>query len=240
MAFELALAPFMFPIAAGYAVLCHYHRQVSRYIPIAIPMNEYSTTSYTVRAEGGALHPRYGVYNEADKLCFTFEGSRLSKGLFNFVRHDHISGERFPVGTVSVGVWSKFHIYQPHGLRLADKLSLSAAGDHKVQHQSDALDSYRIVKISDNCVYQWSKRGKAMERVYNLGQKDSEVHERMATVDILSDDKGYRITLDETKVSVTMALMTSMISFLDHWNTILGIGGVYLPVKHEELPWRRV
>lgn len=237
---ELVLAPVMFPIAAGYAMLCHFHRQVSRYMPSIVSMEGENTITLVVTPNTEKGSSTFDVLDGNNKLQFSFVGSRLSKGMFNFNQYDSDTGELVPIGSVSIGIWSTFDIFRPTFPDTLDELTSMAIGSNNVKHQSDALDNYRVVELSDGNVYQWSKRGKVLERVYNLGQKDSEVRERVATVGILQGNKGYRITLDENKVSTSVALMTSMISYLDQWNTILGVGGIYFPLKHGELPWRRV
>lgn len=237
---ELLLAPVMFPIAAGYATLCHFHRQVSRYIPNIVSMEEDSTTVFHVVPAVEEGPNTYNVYDQAKKLRYSFRGSKFSKGMFNFHQCDPSTEEMIPLGTVSVGVWSSFSIFKPIFSSDLDELTTMAIGKTSVKHQSDALDNYRVIKVAHGNVYQWSKRGKALERVYNLGQKDSEVRERVAHVQLFPNNEGYMITVDDRKVFPPVALMTSMISFLDQWNTLLGVGGLYYPVKHGELPWRRV
>lgn len=238
---ELVLAPLMFPVATGYAVLCHFHRQSSRYTPNIVSMEEGNLSTFAVTVdENGKGKIGYQIFDEDNWLCFAFEGSRASKGMFTLFKYNAETGKRTSAGSVSVGIWSKFHIFKPDETTTLDETTQFALGSNKVRHESDAIDNYRVFELSDSNVYQWSKRGKALERVYNLGQKDSEVRERLAVVGILPGNKGYRITLDKSKISCEVALMTSLISFLDQWNTMLGIGGIYFPVKHGELPWRRV
>lgn len=172
--------------------------------------------------------------------AFRLKVQGYQEACLHFFQYDLKSGDRTPIGSVSAGIWSKFHVFKSEAPFTQNELTQFAVGTNHVNHQSDAIDNYRMFELSDNNVYQWAKRSKTLERVYNLGQKDSEVRERLAVVGILAGNRGYRVTLDTSKVSVAVVLMSSMISFLDQWNTVLGVGGIYFAVKHGELPWRRV
>ncbi|VVT55325.1 uncharacterized protein SAPINGB_P004540 [Magnusiomyces paraingens] len=195
-----------------------------------------------------------------------------------------------PIATISAGIWSTIdfnksanNIGMPHFYQ----------GVNQISHQSDFLDNYRVFELSDGNIYQWTKRGMFLERVYNLGQKDSEIRERcggvmMGNVRRFYESRGqsfngdysgigqasqagqlpipqqqqqqqqqqadffavvggsgtgFSIEIDESKVDREVALMTAMVSFLDHWNTLLGVGGVYYKLKTGgagEVPWRRI
>lgn len=236
---ELALAPIMIPIATGYAMLCHIHRQVSRYMPNVVSMDEANATTFTVLLDDQSNRPRYNVLDGANEVKYVFEGSRLTRGLYNFIRCGPDRNQT-PIGNISVGVWSSFRVFKTRVPDSLHELTQIAIGLNNVKHQADALDNYRMTELIDGSVFQWSKRGKVLERVYNLGQKDSEVRDRLATVSLLPANKGYRITIDNSKMSNDIALMTSMISYLDQWNTMFGVGGIYMPVSYGEMPWRRV
>lgn len=236
---ELALSPVMLPVAAGYAMLCHFHRQASRYIPNIVAMDTENATTYSVVPDTKASCPTFHVMDENKVIFYSFQGTRFSKGTLHFFKHN-ANGEKTLLGTVSVGIWSKFFLAPEVIENTADELTHIALGQTQVKHQSDALDNYRLFELSDNNVYQWSFKGKVLEKVFNLGQKDSEIRERLSKVEVITGGRGYRITLDATKISPSVALMTSMISFLDQWNNMLGIGGIYYPLKKNELPWRRV
>lgn len=236
---ELAIAPIMIPIATGYAMLCHFHRQVSRYVPNVVSMDEDNVTTFTVLLDDQSNRPRYKVLDGANEVRYAFEGSRLTRGLYSFNRYEP-DQKQTPIGNISVGVWSSFRVFKPRFPATVHELTQVAIGLNHVKHQADALDNYRMTELIDGSVFQWSKRGKVLERVYNLGQKDSEVRDRLATVSLLPASKGYRITIDNSKMSNDIALMTSMISHLDQWNTMFGVGGIYMPGLNGELPWRRV
>jgi hypothetical protein len=235
---ELALAPFMFPVAIGYAALCHFHRQASRYIPNIVSLDEESTTTYRVIAEKGQI-PAFKVIDDSNKVRYIFQGSKSSKRIFTFFKVEE-NGNCIVIGSISAGIWSKVQILPPTKAQDMDEMTQFAVGDIHIKHQSDAIDTYRLFELSNKDIYQWSSRGKFLEKVYNLGQKDSEIRERLAVVKTAPDNKSYRITIDTEKISTSCALMTSMVSFLDQWNTILGVGGVYYQLKICELPWRRV
>lgn len=191
------------------------------------------------------------------------------------------------IATVSAGVWSTIDVHKPTTAAITSS-SLSLAqlhpGVNYVSHQSDFLDNYRVFMLTDGHTYQWTKRGMFLERVYNMGQKDSEIRERCGRVMLGSvrqfyeattpqqqqcrtldtramtsargatvpprymavvggEDAGFSIEIDETRVDREVALMTAMVSFLDHWSTALGVGGVYYKLKMGgagEVPWRRL
>lgn len=235
---ETALFPLMFPVAVGYAALCHIHRQSSRYIPNIISLDEKSAITYRVIAEKRQV-PVFKVIDNRNKLCYIFEGSKTSKSIFTFSKFEE-NGNLTVIGAISAGIWSKVQILPPTDVQSVNKLTQFAVEDIKIEHRSDFIDNYRVFGLSGNDTYQWSSRGRFLEKVYNVGQKYSEVRERVAVVDTISATDEYSITIDINKISTSCALMTSMVSFLDQWNTILGVGGVYYQVKHVELPWRRV
>lgn len=183
-----------------------------------------------------------------------------------------VSAQDECIATVSAGIWSKINVRKPVD-NTRPELYL---GINNVIHQSDFLDNYRLFTLSDGLTYQWTKRGMFLERVYNLGQKDSEVRERcgraimlgnanvsitmvngsnkllnmsylasepLARSDIGASRGGFLMEIDETKMGLEVALTTAFVSYLDHWNTLAGIGGVYYSMKtggSGEVPWRRI
>lgn len=180
-------------------------------------------------------------------------------------------GKHVLMATIKAGLWSTvetYHLFETSRPQFY-------LGINNVTHQSDFLDNYRLFTLSDSIPCQWTKRGMFMERVYNLGQHDSEVRERcgkvymmgkrglpQAAIDAVDVDfvnvittnrvadspigtskGGYVLQVDENKMCMEVAVMTSFISYLDHWNTTTGVGGVYYPLKASgsgDVPWRRI
>lgn len=156
-----------------------------------------------------------------------------------------------PLATLHAGIWSLINVNRP----LLTSFPQFFVGENKIQHQSDYLDNYRMFQLSDGLMYQWTKRGKFLERVYNLGQKDSEVRERCGHVNVHnvqicgssqfgpSLGGGFTLEIDENKICPEIAILTAMISYLDQWSTAIGVGGIYYSVKTTgagEVPWRRI
>ncbi|ANB15651.1 hypothetical protein AWJ20_3288 [Sugiyamaella lignohabitans] len=130
------------------------------------------------------------------------------------------------------------------GLRSNVLLIKSDTGDHfelgwhVVNHRVDALDGYRLFQLANGAMYQWSTKGKFLERVFNIGEKESEVRERVAAVAI-NGNKGFTIRIDECKVPRELAIMTAMISYIDQWNTMIGVGGIYYRYQPSTVRWKR-
>jgi hypothetical protein len=156
--------------------------------------------------------------------------SRAVKGAYKF----YTEGIDEPTAALRAGIHSNVLM-----IRNMSSLDHFELGWHTVNHSVDAIDSYRTFELRDGGIYQWSMKGKVMERVRNIGQKESEVREQVARVTI-NGSKGFTIRIDERKINREMAITTAMICFLDQWNTTFGIGGIYY--RHQPmslLPWSR-
>ncbi|CAN6595668.1 hypothetical protein TRVA0_001S01574 [Trichomonascus vanleenenianus] len=153
--------------------------------------------------------------------------SRAIKGAYKF----YTQGEEKPTAAIRAGLRSNVLLIKTEG----DNFEL---GWHVMGHRIDAIDSYRLFQLADGTTYQWTTRGKFMERVHNLGEKESEVRERVAVVTI-NDSKGFTLKVDESRVPREMAIMTAMISYIDQWNTQLGVGGIYYAYKPSQVRWKR-
>lgn len=233
MPVELFLSPILRPVVVAKAVLFHPHRPSSRYIPNIIELPD-TAHQYVVRREFGTGGKSFSVFDSAnprttfDQRLYRMTRSRAVKGAYKF----YTTGIERPTAALRAGLRSNVLM-----MRKADGDNFEL-GWHVVGHRVDAIDGYRLFQLADGATYQWTTRGKFMERVHNLGQKESEVRERVASVSI-NGQKGFTIWIDETKVPREMAITTAMISYIDQWNTMFGIGGIYLPYQPRELRWKR-
>lgn len=194
------------------------------------------------------------ILKEAQKRMYQLHNkARLIKSLVmannSQERLENTDTESGPLASISAGIWSFIDIKTPLPETLLSSYSQLFLGTNFINHQSDFLDNYRVFQLSDGLMYQWTKRGMFLERVYNLGQKDSEVRERCARVMAVSNatnggyNEGFTIEIDETKISREVAFLTAMVSYLDQWNTAIGVGGVYLQLSDAGtggVPWRRI
>lgn len=242
MPIELLLSPIMRPLVLAKAVLFHPHRETSRYVPniidvgpVSTRQNPTSVRSYTIRREFGQGAKIYGVFDDAnpishiDQRLYWFVRSRAVKGAYKM----YTTGEQQATAHIRAGLRSNILMIQ--STSDDDQFEL---GWHVMGHRVDAVDSYRLFELKDGFTYQWTTKGRYMEKVHNLGEKESEVRERVAAVTILPGH-GFQIQIDESKVSREMALTTAMISFIDQWNTQLGVGGIYYPYQPSQVRWKR-
>lgn len=179
---------------------------------------------------GGKVYDVYDDSNpntQVNQHLYRMVRSRAVKGAYKF----YTQGIEEPTAAIRAGLRSNVLLIS-HG---DDQFEL---GWHVVGHRVDAIDSYRLFQLADEATYQWTTRGKFMERVHNLGEKESEVRERVARV-IINGNKGFTIKVDESKVAREMAITTAMISFTDQWNTMLGVGGIYYGCQPSEVRWKR-
>lgn len=223
----------MRPIIMVQAMLCHPHRPGSRYVPNILDLPEDLKT-YTIRREFGQGGKYYSVFDDAnpvttlDQRLFHMVRSRAVKGSYKF----YTESKDEPTATLRAGIRSNV-------LLISSNSESFELGWHVIGHRVDALDSYRVFTLSDGSMYQWTTRGKYLEKVSNPGEKESEIRERIASVTI-NDGKGFTIKVDESKILLEMALCTAMISYIDQWNTQLGVGGIYYAYQAQKLRWSRV
>lgn len=245
MPVELVLSPFMGPIIRIKALLFHPHRRASRYIPniVDLPPN---VSEYAVRKKFGTGSKVFDVF-EADQSrplgstdqserLFWFVRSRAVKGAYKMyssqIRGTGEAGEDEPVAAVRAGLRSNILL-----IRLPD-VPAAELGWHIIGHRVDAIDSYRMFQLADGQTYQWTTSGKFLERVTNLGEKESEIRERIGQV-IPAGKAGFTLKVDETKIPKELALSSALCSYIDQWNTDLSIGGIYLAHQPRQIRWKR-
>lgn len=237
MPVELILSPLMRPLVNAKAVLFHPHRQSSRYVPNIVDLDEMaeSVRSYSIRKEFGTGQKQLDVFDDSnpnksiDQRLYHMVRSRAVKGAYKF--YSDVYGEKEPTAAIRAGLRSNV-------LLMSQKDDQFELGWHVVGHRVDANDSYRLFELADGSTYQWTTRGKYMEKVYNLGEKESEVRERVARV-VINGKKGFTLKVDESKVSREMAITTAMISYIDQWNTMYGVGGIYHGYQPYRIRWKR-
>jgi hypothetical protein len=233
MPIELFLSPIMRPAVMAKAILFHPHRPGSRYVPNILELSK-DAKSYTVRREFGQGGKTYNVFDDTnpvttlDQRLYHLVRSRAVKGAYKF----YTEGKEEPTATLRAGLRSNV-------LLISSNHESFELGWHVISHRVDALDSYRLFTLSDGSTYQWTTRGKFLERVSNLGEKESEVRERVACVTI-NNGKGFTIKIDESKILREIAICSAMISYIDQWNTQLGVGGIYYPYQPQKVRWARI
>lgn len=236
MPIELILSPIYRPLVVLRAMMEYPHRASSAYVPKTIELEEAKAHSYTIAKEFGTGSKVWSVFDTADPYVPTYDRrlyhmvrSRAVKGAYKL----YTAGIDEPTAALRAGIHS--NVLMIRNTATNDHFEL---GWHAVGHTTDALDSYRTFQLRDGATYQWSARGKTMERVRNAGQRESEVREQVARA-VLNGSKGFTLLIDERKVNREIVITTAMICFLDQWNTAYGVGGIYYPYKRRTVPWRR-
>ncbi|ODV96493.1 hypothetical protein PACTADRAFT_49827, partial [Pachysolen tannophilus NRRL Y-2460] len=142
------------------------------------------------------------------------------------------NGEDEPVAALRAGLRSNVLLIR------APQAPAAELGWHIIGHRVDAIDSYRMFTLSDGVTYQWTTSGKFLEKVANVGEKESEVRERIAQV-IPAGKGGFNIKVDESKIPREMAIASAMCSYIDQWNTDFAVGGIYLAHQPRQVRWKR-
>lgn len=249
MPIELILSPLMRPVVRAKAILFHPHRRSSRYVPTILELDESQpqTNTYVVLKRFGSGSKILDVYdtkkvelplgsnNPQDKL-FWLVRSRAVKGSYKMFSSSILStgenGEDEPVANVRAGLRSNVLLVR------APKIAASELGWHVINHRVDANDSYRMFTLADGITYQWTYKGKWLEKVSNVGEKESEIRERIGRI-ITNGDKGFTLIIDESKMPLELGLTTGLCSYIDQWNTQLEVGGIYYPKDTTHVRWKR-
>lgn len=247
MPIELILSPVMRPLVQAKAVLFHPHRRASRYVPTIIELDEQKTNQYVVLKRFGSGSKIFDVYdtnhgqmpigpkNPGDKL-FWFLRSRAVKGAYRMYSRSITgtgpNGEDEPVADVRAGLRSNVLLIR------APTIPAAELGWHIINHRVDANDSYRMFTMADGYTYQWTSKGRWLEKVHNVGEKESEVRERIGRV-IPNGVNGFTLVIDESKICREMALSSALCSHIDHWNTSIEVGGIYYAKQPGQVRWKR-
>lgn len=228
------------------SILFAPHRRASRYVPIIKDMSE-DVSTYVVLKRFGSGSKTFDVYdtkngkdpigpNDPGESLFWFTRSRAVKGAYKMfsreIRSTGENGEDEPVADVRAGLRSNILLIR------APDAPASELGWHVINHRVDAIDSYRMFVLSDGVTYQWTSRGKWLEKVTNPGEKESEVRERIGQV-IPNGVRGFTLKIDETKMARELALSSALCSFIDQWNTNIEVGGIYYARQNSRVRWKR-
>ncbi|KAK6465642.1 hypothetical protein DFJ63DRAFT_27491 [Scheffersomyces coipomensis] len=247
MPIELILTPLMRPVVLAKAVVFSPHRAGSRYVPNIIEMNEDSISQYAILRRFGSGSKIFDVYdtekgqvpmgqNDPGKKIFWFLRSRAVKGAYRMysssITGTGPDGEDEPVADVRAGLRSNVLLIR------APDVPASELGWHIIGHRVDANDTYRMFTLADGFTYQWTSRGKWLEKVYNLGEKESEIRERIGQV-IPNGDNGFTLKIDESKMPREIALGSALCSYIDQWNTNIEVGGIYYARQPNQVRWKR-
>ncbi|ODV85083.1 hypothetical protein CANARDRAFT_28798 [[Candida] arabinofermentans NRRL YB-2248] len=248
MPVELLLSPLMRPVVLAKAVVFHPHRRASRYVPHIIDLEESRCSEYAVRRRFGSGSKEFDVFDtkaegsgplgptDPSKRLFWFIRSRAVKGAYKMyssdIRGTGPNNEDEPCAALRAGLRSNILLIR------APEVPFSELGWHVINHRVDALDAYRMFTLGDGTVYQWTTEGKFLEKVQNVGEKESEVRERIGQV-IPAGTAGFTLVVDETKIPRELALSSALCSYIDHWNTNLAVGGIYYPRQNSHVRWKR-
>ncbi|KAG7889290.1 hypothetical protein KL905_002467 [Ogataea polymorpha] len=248
MPIELLLSPVMRPVVLAKSVLFHPHRRSSRYVPHIIDLDEDNCSEFAVRRRFGTGSKIFDVYDtkaegsgplgptEASKRLFWFVRSRAVKGAYKMYNSEILgtgpNGEDEPCAALRAGLRSNILLIR------APDVPVTELGWHIINHRVDALDQYRMFTLADGATYQWTTEGKFLERVKNVGEKESEVRERIGQV-IPAGASGFTVKVDESKIPKELALASALCSYVDHWNTNLAVGGIYYARKYSHVRWKR-
>lgn len=243
---ELILSPVMKPLVVAKAVLFHPHRRASRYVPRIVDLPQ-DVSEYVVLKRFGSGSKIFDVYdtqkgalplgsnNPGDRL-FWFTRSRAVKGAYRMYSSAIIgtgeNGEYEPVADVIAGLRSNVLLIRAPGV------PASELGWHVIGHRVDANDSYRMFTMADGFTYQWTSKGKWLEKVHNVGEKESEIRERIAHV-TPNGANGFTIRVDENRMPREMALGSALCSYVDQWNTNIDVGGIYYARQPNQVRWKR-
>lgn len=246
MPIELILSPVMRPLVLAKAVLFHPHRRASRYVPNIIDMPD-DVSQYAILKRFGSGSKIFDVYdtekgskplgpNDPGAKLFWFVRSRAVKGAYKMyssaITGTGENGEDEPCAAIRAGLRSNVLLIR------APDVPVSELGWHIISHRVDANDSYRMFTLADGVTYQWTSRGFWLEKVYNVGEKESEIRERIAQV-IPNGVHGFTLKVDESKIPRELALGTALCSHIDQWNTNIEVGGIYYARQDSNVRWKR-
>ncbi|EGW33506.1 uncharacterized protein SPAPADRAFT_137777 [Spathaspora passalidarum NRRL Y-27907] len=247
MPIELIVSPIMKPVVRAKSILFSPHRRSSRYVPIIKELPEDNISQYAVLKRFGSGSKTFDVYDtnkgenptgpeNPGSSVFWFTRSRAVKGAYRMysrsIRGTGPNEEDEPVAAVKAGLRGNVLLIRaPEG-------AAAELGWHVINHRVDAIDSYRIFTLANGNTYQWTFRGQWLEQVHNLGEKESEVRERIGQV-TSNGTSGFTLKVDESKIPREMALSTALCSVIDQWNTNLEVGGIYYPRQKGNVRWKR-
>lgn len=247
MPIELVLSPIMRPVVVAKSLVFHPHRRASRYVPRVVELTD-TPSEYAIRKRFGTGSKVFDVFDtqaegsgpigptDASQRIFWFVRSRSVKGAYKMysssITNTGVNGEDEPVAAVRAGLRSNVLLIR------APDVPAAELGWHVINHRVDANDSYRMFTLADGVTYQWTYKGKWLERVTNVGEKESEIRERVGQV-VPAAGAGFTLRVDETKIPRELAISTALCSYIDQWNTQLEVGGIYYASQPYQVRWKR-
>ena len=247
MPIELILYPIMRPLVRAKSILFSPHRRSSRDVPIIKELPKENISQYAVIKRFGSGSKIFDVFdtnkgelpvgpNNPHDRIFWFHRSRAVKGAYKMyssaISGTGPNGEDEPVADVKAGLRGNVLLIRaPDG-------AAAELGWHITNHRVDAIDSYRMFTLADGVTYQWTYRGKWLEMVHNLGEKESEIRERIGQV-VPNGNNGFTLFINESKMPREMALSTALLSYIDQWNTTNEVGGIYHAKQPGQIRWKR-
>ncbi|RCK67341.1 hypothetical protein Cantr_03339 [Candida viswanathii] len=250
MPIELVLSPIMRPVVHAKSILFAPHRAASHYVPTIKdlpPLDSPTMAQYAVIKRVGTGSKILDVFDTnhgADPLgppdpaarVFWFLRSRAAKGGYKMYAAESSGtgpgGSDEPMAAIRAGLRGNVLLMR------APNVPAAELGWHIINHRVDAIDTYRMFTLADGNTYQWTYRGKWLEKVHNLGEKESEVRERIGRV-VPNGDYGFTLYIDESKMARELALSTALCSYIDQWNTNLEVGGIYYGRQAGQVRWKR-
>lgn len=243
MPIELILSPIMRPVVHAKSILFAPHRNASHYVPTIkeFPTDNSKISSYAVIKRIGSGNKILDVFDtnnginpigspDPNSSIFWFKRSRAAKGGYKMYSSQQPSDE--PMAAIRAGLRGNVLLIR------APEVPAAELGWHIINHRVDAIDSYRMFTLANGYTYQWTYRGKWLEIVHNLGEKESEIRERIGKVET-NGDFGFTLFVDESKIVRELALSTALCSYIDQWNTNLEVGGIYYGRQPGQVRWKR-
>lgn len=223
------------PVAFGTLEMYYSLKRASRYTPFIKDMTRGHVAEYAIILTEDVKGLTFNVYNTfrgkmpyplciANERILFFSSLWLLKGFFKLyqpvISEDkdetiHCNSDLDNRFQLLATIKSSSHKSSIRFVRGSTDIPASL-GYHNVMKKVDSWDNYRQFSLEDGSIYQWTCKGKWLERVSNLGQKESEVRERIAEAE-LHGSEGFTIRVNEKKISREIAISTALTSFLEQW-----------------------
>ncbi|KAK9457096.1 hypothetical protein V1511DRAFT_143522 [Dipodascopsis uninucleata] len=225
MPFPLIVLPIAVPVVLAAVTGIAIHTQLKTPSgngkPLIHELPQQGLTTCTLR-------PQFRLNN---KVLNVF--SRTGSKNFRFVRHQP-SPESCGMTYSLLDARTGHPISTIHSEGLKSDILFHATDDMlrnlgviSIRHVVDARDHYRMFILPDGNTYQWTGRDHFLERVVDRGTPDSEIRERIAVARRIGT-RIWEIKYDERKIAPEIVFSTVLISILDQWNTVFGVGGIFL------------
>ncbi|KAK9479024.1 hypothetical protein V1514DRAFT_44240 [Lipomyces japonicus] len=179
-------------------------------------------TSYTIR-------PQYRLNN---KLLNVF--NRAGERVFRIIRHNGGDSEQGVIFSIMGPVSSRPIVtVRINGLKSeilfhAQDDKLHSLGLVSIRHVVAGVGHYRMFILPDGNTYQWTGSTRHLERVFDKGgTMNTEIRERIACARRIGT-RIWELKFDEQRICGEIVVATALVSILDQWNTIFGVGGIFM------------